>query len=336
MSVQFKLNTTKYNNISYSENISFQGLNRCLSKHFINKETALELANMYPNSRRFVGKLPHEWIIEIPEEKRKETIQEIQDLFASFAEKLYTPKFSEFPKNEKFVTDFLKKLKKFLGMDTKIEFIGEGITAGKAHKLVVGDKQYVLKTFHSDIDEELVEKHGKIMEPSRAPYAKKKGAGSFVDFYFGKTGTAESADGFMVTKFEVLDKILTPREEMKRLLRLLKSPVESSDVLISLVSEVQDSLNTIGLKIIDFGALKLLPQELHKAAKNAAKNIGEYYFNPGKNSDTKRLALDEISKLQIAASANTYSRVSFLASTLPDTLTRIERLLNPKKHISIN
>ncbi|MEI8388724.1 MAG: hypothetical protein WCG23_02440 [bacterium] len=78
-----------------------------------------------------------------------------------------------------------------------------------------------------------------------------------------------------------------------------------------------------------------MPHELHKAAKNAAKNIGEYYFNPGKNSDTERLALDEISKLRIAASANTHSRVSFLSSTLPDTLTRIERLLNPKKHISI-
>ena len=114
MSVQFKLNTTKYNNISYSENISFQGLNRCLSKHFINKKTALELANIYPNSRRFVGNLPHEWIAEIPQKRRKETIQEIQDLFASFAEKLYTPKFSEFPKNEQFVTDFLKKLEKFL------------------------------------------------------------------------------------------------------------------------------------------------------------------------------------------------------------------------------
>ena len=287
------------------------------------------MANIYPNSRRFVGNLPHEWITKIPKAKRKETIQEIQDLFASFAEKLYSPKFSEFPKNEQFVTDFLKKLENFLWMDTKIEFIGEGITAGKAHKLVVGDKQYVLKTFHSDIDEKLIDKHGKIIEPSRAPYVKKKGAGSFVDFYFGKTGTAKSADGFMVTKFEVPGKILTPREEMKQLLRLLKSPVDSSEVLISRISEIHDSLNTIGLKIIDFGALKLLPQDLHKAAKNAAKNIGEYYFNPRKNSDTKRLAQDEISN-------NFNSRVSFYDTILPGTLTRIERLLKPKKHISIN
>ena len=219
------------NNISCSENknIGFQGLNRCLSKHFINKETALKIANIYPNSRRFVGNLPNEWIAEIPQEKRKETIQKIQDLFAGFAEKLYTPKFSEFPKNEKFVTDFLKKLEKLLWMDTKIEFIGEGITAGKAHKLVVGDKQYVIKTFHSDIDKKLIQQHGKVMEPTRAPYAKKKGAGSFVDFYFGKTGTAESADGFMVTKFEEFVKELAPREEMKRLLRgrLVKNETKS-------------------------------------------------------------------------------------------------------------
>ena len=37
------------------------------------------MANIYPNSRRFVGNLPHEWITKIPKAKRKETIQEIQD-----------------------------------------------------------------------------------------------------------------------------------------------------------------------------------------------------------------------------------------------------------------
>ena len=347
MSVQFNVNNLKYNNISYFENnagknIGFQGLNRCLSRSFVNggrnkvtgfaqmaEDTVMEAIKNHPKSRRFVGNLPPEWIDRIPKEKRKETIQQLQDLFSNFAEKLCTPQCTKFKKDETFVVDFLKNLKQKLGLDTNIEFIDSG-EIGKAYKLKVGKKKYVFKTFHSDMDPGFSKSHGKVFEPARAPYANKKGCKSFVDFYFGKIGTPESQDGFMLTKFEPSDQKLTPAEEIRRLLRMLKSPVTSPDIYIC--QNISNDYNTIGRKIIDFGKLVLIPQNLSKELKKTAKDIEKYYFNTGKIENNKKTVLNQINDIKQIFSC--FSIDLDVEENLINTLNRIAALL--KKQINYN
>ena len=301
MSVQFNVNSLKYNNTNHLENKNFrhgkdigfqsQSLTRCLSKTFINggmnkktgfaqtaEDAILEAIKDNPKSRRFVGNLPPEWIDQIPKGKRKETVQQIQDLFSGLAEKLYSPQYTKFKKDETFVVDFLSQLKQALGLDTEIKYINAG-DIGKAYKLKVGDKKYVFKAFHSDMNPDYAKSNGEIFEPARAPYANKKGCKSFVDFYFGRIGTHDNHDGFMLTKFELSNQKLTPKEEIKRLLSFLKSRVTTPDIDINVKTNVSDDLNIIGLKAIDLGDLALLPQNLHKTLKNTAKDIEKYYFN---------------------------------------------------------
>ncbi len=160
MILQFNHN---YINSRKNTSPSFQGLNRYLSKNFVeagiskisgkvvtNEEATLEILEKFPKSRGFVGNLPPEWIDKIPKGKRKETVQQIQDLFAALAENIYSPMYTAFNKDESFVTDFLNKLQNILKLKSDIVFIKEG-SVGKAFKLEVGDKQYVFKAFHSII-----------------------------------------------------------------------------------------------------------------------------------------------------------------------------------------
>lgn len=265
------------------------------NSEFINsaEDAVMKAVESYPKARRFVGNLPPEWIDIIPNEKRRETVRQIQYLFSSFAEKLYTPKSWWYPKDGVFADDFLKNLKQILGLDTSIEFIKSG-EIGKAFKLEVGEKQYVFKTFHSDMHSDYKGYHGKILEPSRAPYAKKKGCKTFTDYYFGKIGTDESKDAFMVTKFEPFGQKFTPTEEIKRLLRMLKSPVFTSEITIINKLGSFDCSNLIGLKIIDFGHLDILPIKLNKELKKVAKSIEKYYFNTKKSWNKEEAVINEI------------------------------------------
>lgn len=380
MSVQFGFNNLKYNNISHSENknhknVGFQGLNRYLSKHFIEagiskvtgkpitaEEAALEAIEKYPKSRRFVGNLPPEWIDKIPKANRRETVQQIQDLFAELAGNLFIEK-----KNKKFFKninykDFPKKLKRILGLNTNIEFIDAG-EVGKAYKLEIGNNKYVFKTFHSNLASCLIGRHGKILESSRAPYANKKGCNSFVDFYFGRIATNASKDtfgrklqraftsyfrkaetnpgmdGFILTKYEDATQQLSPQEEIKRLLRILKSPILPLDSNIYL--DTWDDRNIIGKKIVDLGWLKLKPQNLYKSLKQTAKTIEKYYFNTKKNSDTMENILEEINKTKssikdLNKTLNTLWGIECefgiknIKSSLENILERLEELIqNP-------
>jgi len=299
LSVQFGFNNLKYNNISHSENknhknVGFQGLNRYLSKQFIeSEEIAFDALKKYPKSRRFVGNLPSEWIAKIPKANRRETVQQIQDLFAGFSEKLYSPKSAKIQEDEKLVADFSNQLKQILKLYTNIEYIDSG-SAGKAYKLEVGLREYVFKVFHNDIGDIFTGSSGKLIEPARAPHSNKKGCKSFVDFYFGKIATEESQDGFMLTKFVEQDEKFKPYEEIKRLLNFLKSPVSSSDSYISDGRDIPDGLNIIGLKTIDFGELERVPKELNKKLKKFTKYFGNFYFNTKKNSDNTKAAFDQI------------------------------------------
>jgi len=320
MSIQFSSNNLKYNNIRRPENknIAFQGLNRHLSKHFVEagiskitgnsitvQEAVREAIEANPKSRRFVGNLPAEWIKALPKENRKEHVQKIQDLFSGLAENLSTPKGTKFEKIENFCTDFSQQLKQILGLDTNIKDIGSG-DIGKTYKLEIGKNKYVFKTFHSDVSSEV---HGKILEPSRAPYANKKGCKSFIDFYFGKIATGDTKDGFMLTKFEDPKQQLIPAEELKRLIRILKSPVVSTDTFISMARN--NSKNIIGEKIVDFGALNLVEQNLHESLKKAAKNINKHYFNSKKTPTNQDLAFKEIEIIKPSMSINLSDKEAF-------------------------
>ncbi|OGH94550.1 MAG: hypothetical protein A2039_07995 [Candidatus Melainabacteria bacterium GWA2_34_9] len=346
MSVQFNFNSLKYNNISHfenqnGENIGFQGLNRCLSRDFVNggrskitgfvqmaDDAVMEAIKNHPKSRRFVGNLPPDWIDQIPKGKRKETVQQIQDLFSGLAEKLYSPQGTRVNKDETFVVDFLSQLKQSLGLDTEIKYIHAG-DIGKAYKLKVGDKKYVFKAFHSDMNPDYAKSNGEIFEPARAPYANKKGCKSFVDFYFGRIGTHDNHDGFMLTKFETSNQKFTPGEEIKRLLRMLKSRVVTADISIKSTPQIPDDLNIIGLKAIDLGDLTLLSQNLHKALKKTAKDIEKYYFNTKKNLTNKEVILNQINDIRQIFGCFCINR--YVEENLQNTLRRLTELLKTNK-----
>lgn len=334
-----------HNHINSRKNTSpsFQGLNRYLSKNFVeagiskisgklvtNEEAVLEVLEKFPKSRRFVGNLPPDWIDKIPKGNRKETIQQIQDIFSEFAEKLCTPMYTAFNKDENFVIDFLNKLQKTLKLVPNIEFIKEG-SLGKAFKLEIGNKNYVLKTFHSNTDPCYRQKHGKIIETSRTPYTEKNGYKSFADFYLGKIASKEGKDGFILTGFEDKNKNLTQQEEIKRLLRLLKAPFTSPDIII--YHNARQDLNMIGRKVIDLGSLKLLDETFNKMLVKAAEEIGKYCFNTKKSAENKQKVLDKI--LETYNSYINHNNKKFIASIGTNLVVILERLSDLIKDMPI-
>lgn len=301
MLVRVNINNLNCNSRNENRNIGFQGLSRHLSRNFViggkskktgfinfAEDTVIEAVETYPKARRFVGNLPPEWIDRIPKEKRRETVRQI------------------------------------LGLDTRIEFIKSG-EIGKAFKLEVGEKQYVLKTFHSDMDPYYNKWHGKILEPSRAFYTRKKGCKTFTDYYFGKIGTNESKDAFMVTKFQIKEQKLTPAEETKRLLRILKSPVTTCEIDIGYHPGAYIDINSIGLKIIDFGNLEMIPQKLNKELRKVAKSVEKYCFNTKKSWNKEDAVLNQIKNA--ADLFKNYCIHGSIKSNLENVLTRLATIV---------
>lgn len=342
MSIQLNQNNICHN---HYKDPAFQGLNRYLSKNFVqagiskisgihvsNEEAVMEVLEKFPKSRGFVGNLPPDWIDRIPKGSRKETVQQIQDLFANLAENIYSPIFTKFDRNEKFITDFTNKLQNILKLETHIDFINEG-SIGKAFRLGVGNNQYVFKAFHSLICPEFWDLHGKVVEPARASFAKKHGCKSFTKFYFGKIAEMDAKNGFMVTKFEDSKRELTPQDEIKRLIRILKSPVTTPDMTIN--SAIMTGGNTIRRKIIDYGNLKLFNNNL----KETAVQISKYYFNTRKNKKNKQMIIENINKtneflLEFQNTEYCISARSNMRSTLKRLSELIDSQVKPKTKLS--
>lgn len=244
----------------------------------------MKLLDDHPKWNRFIGNLPPDWIDNIPKAERKTQIQAVQNLFSTLTENLYSPKGKNFTGNERFIAEFKKKLEAIIKIKVNFEYLTQK-EIGKVFTLKVGDKDYIYKCFHSDLSEFFSNSHGKIMETSRAPYAEKKGGESFVKFYFGKVAKEDTKDGFLVTKFEDIKQKLTPREEIKRLIKFLKSHVNCYDT--ELHQYIEDDYNMIGRKIIDLGCLEQIPSNLHKEIKKLANKITQFCFNTSKNAPYK-------------------------------------------------
>ncbi len=92
MSVQLNYYQQKNNNYSSENKMSFQGLNKYLSKNFPQTaKEAVSSAKKYHKSKGYVGNLPGDWIENISKKKRKSSAKKVQNLFAKLAKKLYCP-----------------------------------------------------------------------------------------------------------------------------------------------------------------------------------------------------------------------------------------------------
>lgn len=294
-----KIQINQNNKYNQNKALAFQGLNRYLSRHIIEnkadkgilitaEESVLNALEKCPNSRRFVGNLPPDWINTIPKEKRKETVQQIQDLFADFAKKICSY-WKVKSKNYKLAApEFEKKLEEILNLKVNINYYSQG-DLGKTFKLNVGEKLYIFKNFHRDLIIDGEELHGKTFEPAFAPYAHKNGCKTFADFYFGKVAAKKDHDGFILTLFEDYTKELSPHEELKRLLRILKSPITTPDIIIN-SNKNSFSKNLIGLKIIDLGNSTRVNKNLNNELKTMANEIAKYGFNILKRTNDKPIS----------------------------------------------
>jgi len=280
MDLRFNLTRNKYQNPSPS----FSGLNRTLSKHFIvdAKNLAPQLIDAYPKSRGFVGNLPADWIKLLPPNKIKQSVISIQNMFAELAKQLHTPRnFAVYNLN---LSDFENSLNKILGLKVKVKDLDSG-DIGKAFLMNVGDKGYIFKCFHSNIASVYTDVHGSIVETTRAPFVNRNSMGTFTKLFFGRIGTDSEKCGFMLTNFEHSGQKFSPEEKAKRLLKIIKSPVSTADM--GLIEGKNDHRNYIGLKIIDYGYIQHIPDEIHSVLVNFANHCQEIFFHSPKKNQQK-------------------------------------------------
>lgn len=221
-------------------NIYFKGLNKALSTRLLETNDEIDqLIVRYPNSNGAIGTLPQHWTMKMPQEKRGETFKSlIKDLgpiaetlransdkykmkkdAVKIASKDFTTtlqnhgiiKKSAIDETEKKKTSLFDSLRNLLkSKERKVKELkpGELLTLGNGafgRAFAFKDDEnntYVLKVFHTLLDEKFKERnskigHYKMMEPNRAAYIKKNTkSNEFAKFYF-----ADLQKGFMITEY---------------------------------------------------------------------------------------------------------------------------------------
>lgn len=209
---------------------------------------AESLLEKYPQTSRFMGSVPYSWLKNIKKEDIPDYTKLIFDLFADFAKNMHCRR-DDSPLNyKKQMQEYSLKLEALIGVETKIEYLGEG-TIGRTYKLSVGEENYVVKTFFANpVKFGYYTRHGKGAEILSAVYAKYNAPkGYFADFYFGKFARNDDFDGFMVTKYIDYDNAKTSYVKNMILERLIEQPIYCGNLVNN---------NSVLDTVVDYGEVR--------------------------------------------------------------------------------
>ena len=177
-----------------SSPISYQGLNRQISKEVITKTTADAFCKLYPKSNGIVGNIPHEWVKNIPPQDREKNIKYFYDKMGTF---IYwgLPIFSDSTISSHILTKIFRKTG-IIDKNNQIKitsFMEGALSDGYIISDKNSGKQFFLKRFKKTFDNYGLRKtglHGASPEINVKAYFKKhlktrNEKNLFSQFYYG-------------------------------------------------------------------------------------------------------------------------------------------------------
>ena len=205
------------------------------------------ILKQYPQTGRFMGSIPFNWMKDVKKEEIPERTNQIFDLFANFARSVTCARNNHHSNYKKQMDECALNLEKLTGERTKMEYLGEG-TIGRTYKLSVGEENFVVKTFFTNpVGLGYYTRHGKGAEILSAVYAKYNAPkGYFADFYFGKFAKKDDFDGFMVTKFIDYDTAKTSYVKNMMLDKMTEHPVVCGNLVNN---------NSVLDTVVDYGEI---------------------------------------------------------------------------------
>lgn len=257
------INTSK-NNIF----VSFEGLSRAIkSKLYDSDYDITQLLRKYPKSNGVIGSPPVQWINNISQSNKGQSIKDLYLTFGQVANalaiKAYDAGCYKYDKDKMqnelqpkiaLASVQMKEAIDKLGFDTddlEVKFVGLG-SNGCVYKFRVDEKDYVIKVYHTEHDKKISSKdyHGKLIESNRAAFIKGLNKPShYVNYYF-----ADLKNGFMVADY-VDAKAKSP-------LKIIKEKLFGFFFADNNGSKAKE--NTLNGWNIDFGGIKVFNQLLAK------------------------------------------------------------------------
>lgn len=235
-----------------------------LAKCYLGEDVG-KLLTVFPNTNRNIGSLPDGWVKDIEKEPQVNT--DVRNAIESFRAKVSTMfqfdsnnaektqgsanvtdlwlihSKAESQKKKIEVLKFQLQLSSILQKDVKVVEIGSG-SFGTGFKIeVAGAQPVVLKIFHGNSFKG--NEHGQWAEVARGPFLNTH-SNDFAHFYFGKVPSNHDTDGFLVTEF--LDNTGVSNFQ------------GNQDPDYKIISNDDYPRNRRGGKIIDYGAVKVIPQ----------------------------------------------------------------------------
>lgn len=243
MKINNILYTTKQTNNFGKQNATC--LTRYVRRHRLAPQDADRILLQNPNTQRYLGNLPPDWIKLMGEENREEKDDEIKDILSFFAKSIYVNE-EEYSDQKEECKELEDNLSRVLNTKVKAEYLDEG-EAGKVFKLDVNDKSYALKTFHNPtIAGRIKTGHGMKFEPLDAAFIERnipKSSNRYTTFYLSKYARENEGDGFILSEY--IDN--NSQKAKQHQLRTFFEPIYSFDTLFK---------NNIGGKIYDVGGIR--------------------------------------------------------------------------------
>lgn len=177
-----------------SSPVSYQGLNRTLSKRVLSNKTVLELDRLNPKSNGIVGNIPPQWVQGMPVEERGELIPQLYTKLGNFISKVL-PKLPGTKIQSAILTNILRKHKAIdSSSSVTIEKIGKGaLSKGYRIKNESDGTALFLKRFvetHKNKSLRETGTHGAVPENNLKTFLKhdlktKKEKSLFTNFHYG-------------------------------------------------------------------------------------------------------------------------------------------------------
>lgn len=231
--------------------INFNGLNKVLKKEIYSKKAIKEFSHSYSRSNGIVGNLPHEWINNMPQQQRENSIKELYSRLGACINGIRHHLFNRTDEHRIQIEKILKQCKA-INENTSIQMnrIGEG-----AYGVVYKINKYILKIFYweSPYDSRF---HGVHSECNTKIYLKhnlsKKDKANFSKFHFGDINNGYYLEEYIPTCDSLSPK---PKETPEKLQRILtKLNLQHSDC-----NRDNYTFNDKGQIILfDFGGIKRL------------------------------------------------------------------------------
>lgn len=251
-----------------------QSIGNYLKAHALKPKDVEKILEVYPETSRYIGSLPNQWINFLPKDEIAPKSKEVFEAFSKFARKTYI---KHCPREvfDKQAGKLKKKLVKILNLkeeQVSVYYYKSG-SVGNTFKIRVENEDYtnnfyILKVFKEGATKNFYENslHWKGSEVLNAAYAQKNSPkGNFAKFYFGKFARMSDKDGFLVTEF--ISDYNAKQIHMKNpVINLLRNNFVAMDA---------HSKNNIKDTILDFGGLLLDNSKLTTDEKKVFRFILE-------------------------------------------------------------